>query len=89
MHKTLIIFAIIATATGCSTLGDGVMIAGTPEGLRAFMDGQNALITNAKTKTRDGSSAAYTLRHVQEQETTKRETGGFWHQLMFGGAQNG
>ena len=79
-----ILIATIITATGCSTLGDGVLIAGTPEGIQAFMDGQNAFITNTKTKASDGSSAAYTLRHAQEREETIRQSNGFWTTLLTG-----
>jgi hypothetical protein len=79
-----ILIATIITATGCSTLGDGVLIAGTPEGIRSWMDGQNAIIANTKTKASDGSSAAYTLRHAQEREETIRQSGGFWKALLTG-----
>ena len=86
--KKVIIIAVLATATtGCSTLGDGVLIAGSPEGIRAYMDGQNAFIANTKTKASDGSSAAYTLRHAQEEQRTAREAGGFWNRLVFGGTK--
>jgi len=86
MEETMraILIATIITATGCSTLGDGVLIAGTPEGIRSWMDGQNAIIANTKTKASDGSSAAYTLRHAQEREETIRQSGGFWKALLTG-----
>jgi len=82
--KKIIALTVLATATGCSALGDGVLIAGTPEGIQAFMDGQNAIIANTKTKASDGSSAAYTLRHAQEEQRTLREANGFWNNLVFG-----
>ena len=82
--KKVITLAVLVTMTGCSTLGDGVLIAGTPEGIRSWMDGQNAIIANTKTKASDGSSAAYTLRHAQEREKTIRQSGGFWSKLLTG-----
>lgn len=77
-----ILFALIVTCSGCGIMGDGVLVYGTPEGVRAFYDGQNALITNAKTQLRDGNSAAWKHRASQEQEITNRRS--FMDKVLYG-----
>jgi len=67
-----ILFTLTILTSGCGIMGDGVVLYGTPEGIRSFYDGQNALITNAKTQLRDGNSAAWRHRQAQEREVTDR-----------------
>ena len=52
----MILVAVVLACSGCGLMGDGVIVYGTPEGIRSLYDGQNALITNAKTQLRDGTS---------------------------------
>jgi hypothetical protein len=80
-----ILIATIITATGCSTLRRRRADSRhTGRYTSSWMDGQNAIIANTKTKASDGSSAAYTLRHAQEREETIRQSGGFWKALLTG-----
>lgn len=77
------IFLTLAICTsGCGLMGDQVLVYGTPEGIRAFYDGQNALITNAKTQARDGNSAAWEHRRAQEIELTDRRN--FLDKVLYG-----
>ena len=81
LMRTLL-FTLAITCSGCGIMGDGVIVYGTPEGIRSLYDGQNALITNAKTQLRDGNSAAWKHRAAQEQEITKRRS--FLDKMMYG-----
>ncbi len=77
-----ILFMVAVSITGCGLAGDGVVIYGTPEGIRSLYDGQNALVTNAKTQLPDGNSAAWRHRVAQEQEFTDRRT--FLDKVLYG-----
>src|SRR4051794_40554818 len=89
--------AVLAIATsGCGVISapspwqDGhVMLAGDAEGVRAFFDGANGLVANAKTQDPMGNSAHWQLRAHQETEKTKRacQNCGFLQKLT-GGTQN-
>lgn len=78
----MILVAVVLACSGCGLMGDGVIVYGTPEGIRSLYDGQNALITNAKTQLRDGNSAAWKHRVAQEQEITDRRT--FLDKILYG-----
>ncbi len=77
MTKLLIATIGALALTGCvlpgGVIGDGFTMAGTPEGLKAYFDGTNGLVTNARTQDPEGNSAHWQARAVQEQEITKRK----------------
>ena len=76
MTKTLIALIGVAALTGCSiggVAGDGFQMAGSPEGMRAYFDGINGIVSNTKTTDPEGRSAHWEMRAVQEQEATKRK----------------
>jgi len=73
---------VTVAASGCGLMGDGVVVYGTPEGIRAFYDGQNALIANAKTTDKTGNSAAWEHRRAEEREITTRRS--FMDKLLYG-----
>jgi len=73
---------ITVAASGCGIMGEGVVMYGTPEGIRAFYDGQNALIANAKTTDRNGNSAAWKHRIAEEKEITTRRS--WMDKFMYG-----
>lgn len=79
--KTLLRVGVCVMLSGCGLTQGGVMLIGSPEGIRAFADGQNALISNAKTTDALGDSAAWQHRKQQEQEVTKRQYRGFFGEL--------
>lgn len=75
--------ASVSLLSGCATAhhaGDGVAIAGSPEGIRAFFDGANGLVAAGKTEDPKGDSAFWHHRHAQEQQITRR--GGFLGKLL-------
>lgn len=76
---------ITVAASGCGIMGEGVVMYGTPEGIRAFYDGQNALIANAKTTDKKGNSAAWEHRLAEEKEITTRRS--FMDKLLYGFAE--
>jgi hypothetical protein len=49
-----------------------ILIKADAEGMRAFSDFTNGVITNTKTFEPGGNSAAWQLRHSQEAERTTR-----------------
>jgi hypothetical protein len=78
MTKVIVALIGVTALTGCGmafggATGDGFTMSGTAEGLRAFYDGNNGLITNARTQDPEGNSAHWQMRAVQEQEQTKRK----------------
>ena len=72
--RLLLLLAI--ACSGCA-LRHGMIIITTTDALEAFLDGQAGLITDAKTSTTDGNSAAWMHRYNQEEERTEREMGQF------------
>ncbi len=54
--------------SGCGLLSDGVVIYGTPEGIRAYHDGVVGMVAQAKTARPNGNTAYWQQR---EQETRK------------------
>ena len=76
MTKVIVTLIGVTALTGCSiggVAGDGFQMSGSPEGIRAYFDGTNGLITNARTQDPEGNSAHWQMRAVQEQEQTKRK----------------
>lgn len=62
----LVGFAASLSACGvASHAGDGIVISGSPEGIRAFYDGQNAILTNGKASPDAATTPAYELRKEQ------------------------
>lgn len=78
----LILLTLCFAVSGCGIMGDGVLVYGTPEGIKAFYDGQNALITNAKTTDKNGNSAAWEHRELEEREITTRRS--FLDKILYG-----
>lgn len=79
--KKLLGIGFCLMLSGCGLTKGGIVLIGSPEGIRAFADGQNALISNSKTTDPLGDSAAWQHRKQQEQEVTKREYKGFFGEL--------
>lgn len=74
--KLLIALIGVAALSGCAiggVTGDGFTMSGSSEGLRAYFDGMNGIVTNTKTTDPEGNSAHWQMRAVQEQEQTKRK----------------
>ena len=79
--------AALFTMSACgfaSPPRNGMVIMGTPEAIRAYNDGQSALITNGKASA-DIKSAAWQYREAQEKEITQRETAPDFMTNLFGG----
>ena len=77
MTRIIIGLVAVAALSGCvlpgGVIGNGFTMSGTPEGMRAYFDGTNGLVTNARTQDPEGNSAHWQMRAVQEQEQTKRK----------------
>lgn len=78
MTKVIIALIGVTALTGCGlafggATGDGFTMSGTAEGVRAYFDGMNGIVTNTKTTDPEGNSAHWQMRAVQEQEQTKRK----------------
>lgn len=93
MGKGLLGLALLLPMTGC--FGNGGMqpsdrgylsIQADAEGMRAFGDMQNALITNGKASP-DKETDAWTHRKLQEKELTVRETAPGMMDKIFGGGK--
>lgn len=75
--KKLIVVLGLMCLNACSLgsqAGDGLVISGSPEGFRAFYDGQNALITNGKASADTADTPAYGLRREQVRASVLRYT---------------
>lgn len=73
--KVILGSIIMCCTSACSvgwTVGDGLALAGSPEAIESFYEGQNALIANGKTQDPNGNSAAWESRNIRETERTKR-----------------
>lgn len=74
--KMIIATIGVLALTGCAiggVAGDGFTMSGSAEGVRAYFDGMNGIVTNTKTTDPEGNSAHWQMRAVQEQESTKRK----------------
>lgn len=72
--KTLIVLSSVLLLSGCGavmTAGDTATLSGSPEGIRAMMDGLGGLITDGKASP-DQDTAHWIARKEQEKELTKR-----------------
>lgn len=85
MKKVILGCLISAALSACSvgwTVGDGLALAGSPEAIESFYEGQNAILTNGKSTDPLGNSAAWEARNLREQERTKRKVPpSFWAKL--------
>lgn len=91
MEKVILGSLISIGLSACSvgwTVGDGLALAGSPEAIESFYEGQNALIANGKTQDPLANSAAWESRNIRENERTKRKIPpSFWSKLT-GGTNN-
>jgi len=55
-------------------LSDGVVIYGTPEGIRAYHDGVVGMVAQAKTARPNGNTAYWEQRNQQTQRLSVWET---------------
>lgn len=72
--KTLIVLSSVLLLSGCGavmTTGDHASLSGSPEGIRAMMDGFNGIISSAKASP-DQKTDYATMREEHERERTKR-----------------
>ena len=75
--KKILFGLLIASLSGCGVLLPDVMVVGTEQGIRAYNDGQAALIAQAKTQHRTGETAYWQNRKVQARYS-------FWERLSKG-----
>jgi hypothetical protein len=61
----VLLVTMVINAIGC------VAVVGTPEGMKAYSDMQNGLITNGKSSI-DAHTEYFAARNTQEMEETKR-----------------
>jgi len=73
--KYMVIGCAIALLPGCGAVlnvgSENATLSGSPEGIRAMLDGMNGLIQNGKASP-DKKTAHTILRMEQEKEQTKR-----------------
>jgi hypothetical protein len=93
MRKVILASGVLVSMSGC--FGGGgiqpsdrgyISLQGDAEGVRAFMDGQNALITNGKASP-DKETDAWSHRKLQEKELTVRDTAPGTLEKLFGGGK--
>lgn len=75
--KRLILVTIVAACSGCGVLLPDVMLVGTEQGIRAYNDGQSALIAQAKTQSKHQETPYWSTRKVQSGYS-------FWDRLSRG-----
>jgi hypothetical protein len=75
--KRLILATLVASTTGCGVIFPDVMIVGTEQGIRAYNDGQSALIAQSKTQSRNGETPYWNNRKIQSRYS-------FWDRLSKG-----
>lgn len=75
--KMVIMGLVIASLSGCGVLLPDVMVVGTEQGIRAYNDGQTALIAQGKTQHRTGETAYWQTRKMQAGYS-------FWERLSKG-----
>lgn len=69
----LLTIAISQSACGIAQhSGPGISISGDPEGLRAYFDGLNHLVTNGKAPNDAQDTPAYNLRRMQSLQVIPR-----------------
>lgn len=60
--------------SGCGVLSDGVLIYGTPAGIKAYHDGVIGTVAQAKTTRPNGNTAYWQQREVETQKLSVWET---------------
>lgn len=75
--KRLILVVTIATCSGCGVILPDVMLVGTEQGIRAYNDGQSALIAQSKTQHKNQETPYWNTRKVQSSYS-------FWDRLSRG-----
>lgn len=83
VFKTISYVLLVTIAINLSACSGGVMLVGTPAGIKSYMDGTNGYITNGKS-TADAHTEYFAARNVQEAEETKRETAPSFLGELFG-----
>ena len=66
--------ALCCLLSGCGLLSDGVVIYGTPEGIKAYHDGVVGIVAQAKTSRPNGNTAYWQQREQQTQRLSVWET---------------
>ena len=77
----LLLISSVASS-GCGVLlpsSDTFVMIGNEESIRAYHDGINGVISNAKTQDPMGNSAYWDSRQAQERQRNQRS--GFWQKL--------
>lgn len=75
--RLILIGAIAASLTGCGIVLPDVVVMGTEQGIRAYNDGQAALIAQAKTQNKIGDTPYWYTRQAQAGYS-------FWERLSRG-----
>lgn len=75
--RIIFIGAVIASLTGCGVVLPDVVVMGTEQGIRAYNDGQAALIAQSKTQHRNGDTPYWHTRQAQAGYS-------FWERLSRG-----
>ena len=65
--RVLTVGVLSCLLSGCGLLSDGVVIYGTPEGIRAYHDGVVGMVAQAKTSRPNGNTAYWQQREQQTQ----------------------
>lgn len=73
--KRMMMVIALCLMTGCGAVltagSDSATLTGSPEGIRAMLDGMNGMIVNGKASP-DKRTPAIAMRMEQEKEITKR-----------------
>jgi hypothetical protein len=72
--RVLTVGVLSCLLSGCGLLSDGVVIYGTPEGIRAYHDGVVGMVAQAKTSRPNGNTAYWQQREQQIQRLSVWET---------------
>lgn len=83
VFKAMSYVLLITIAINLSACSGGIAIIGTPEGMRAYSDMQNGLVTNGKSSP-DKPTEYFASRNTQELEETKRATAPSFLGELFG-----
>ena len=75
--KRVLVVAILASVSGCGVILPDVVVMGTEQGIRAYNDGQAALIAQSKTTHKTGSTPYWENRRIQSGYS-------FWDRLSRG-----
>ena len=71
--KKILLGLLVASTTGCGV----ILVVGTEQGIRAYNDGQAALIAQAKTTHKTGQTPYWDNRKIQSRYS-------FWDRLSKG-----